>query len=112
PSSRGSGFWPFVTTAGTSVGETANSARQVDSCGRSGTLSCRIAGGATATRATSRPSTEATTVVGLVNSDGSLWSETITDPPRHASLVYVTAGPDQVSCEYRPSTRETWRSGP
>src|SRR6266852_5154222 len=98
PSSRVSLLWPFVTTAGTSVGVTVNAARQVEPCGRSGTVSSRIAVGATTTRATSRPPTEATTVVGFVNSDGSLWSETTTDPPWQASLVYVTAGPDQVSC--------------
>ena len=58
PSSRGSGFWPFVTTFGTAVGETVKRTTHDSPCRTSGTLSSSVAVGATLARATCRPSTE------------------------------------------------------
>src|SRR6266508_5451816 len=105
PSSRGSVFTPLVTTTGTAVGETVNVTVHVRWSRTSGAARSRVAVGGTRTRPTSRPFTDATTVCGLVNSPGSLWSWTVIEPPLQSSRVYSTVGPDQVSCGYRPVTR-------
>src|SRR5689334_14766098 len=97
PSSRVSWLYPFVTIAGTAVGETSKSTLQTGLSDGRGTTKSSVPPAGTLALATCLPPIRATIVCGFLKIPGSLASPTVSAPPLQASRVYDAYLPDHVS---------------